>query len=78
MTWVYIPGDNYTKEHLLEVKAFYEQNFQKKKKEYERALSYEKYGLPGWRWTIIRLEDGLKIVTESLKNIQLALARLDA
>ena len=71
--WQYIPTDNHTIEHLEVVRLFYSGVIISTNKSLDKALSYEKYGLPNWRTEVLRRQMGVNDALESFWNIQEAI-----
>jgi hypothetical protein len=71
--WQYIPTDNHTLDHLYAVLQYYTEVEESMFKELEKALKYEKYGLPNWRTEVIRREVGWEDALNSLNNIEQAI-----
>jgi hypothetical protein len=71
--WQYIEGDTYTDGRLQQLREFYTDEAIKNLKEYQKLKSYEKYGLPGYRWMMLHSKINWENDMESLNNIDRAI-----
>lgn len=73
LNFKYIPGDKNELSHLLALKEFFLEDVWSEQKSWNKAKSYEKYGLPGWRYEMIRRSAGLELAHTNLSEANLAI-----
>ena len=73
--WQFIPTDKHDITHLLEVEEFYKINSLKRLAELKKYSKLERYGLPGYRYEMIRREQGYFEAVESLENVRKAIEK---
>lgn len=64
--WNYVMGDNYNLDDLYDLKVVLLKDLESAQRELERVKSYERFGLPGFRWMVIHAQDE---VDESFANL---------
>ncbi len=74
MVWKYRSGDLYNLRQLNGFKEFFLQNLEKKRTSLQKAYTYERYGLPGFRWTILRLTMGVEDAEENVRVVNFAIS----
>jgi len=73
MVWKFDPNDRISKAQLLEIEAFFTEDYDTAFKSLEYAYKFEKYGLPNWRIEILRRKLGLEESSQNLKLVKEAL-----
>ncbi len=71
--WKYIEGDTFTHGYLKNLRKHYQTESLKNLAEYKKIKSYEKYGLPGYRWMLIHAKQNWEDDMESLDNVERAI-----
>ena len=71
--WNYVAGDEYSIDDLMGIREFFIQDYESAKDEHRKALSYRKYGLPGWRWYEIKVLADLEISEKNLEIVGFAI-----
>ncbi len=67
--WHFIQGDTYTDGRLHIIKQYYLDKIFADVAELAKLLSYQRYGIPGWRWMMVHSKMEWDNNTESLKNV---------
>jgi len=76
MVWKYTEGDKYELYQLEGFKKFFEQDLIYAQAQLVHTMSFQRYGLPGWRFmkiaadmAVANSEKNLSIVNEAIKDI---------
>jgi hypothetical protein len=71
--WNYKKGDNYELYQLEGFKAFFENNLFLKRQALAQAQTFKGYNLPGYEWTIEKLEEGVKAAEKNVEIVKQAI-----
>ena len=71
--WQYVKGDTYGHGRLQQIKKVTEDNLKLANKNLLKFKSFEKYGLPNYRFNLLRRMVRVEELIESLVNIDMAI-----
>lgn len=71
--WEYIAGDTYNHGRLAQIRKVYTQKSISALARIEKLKSYQKYGLPGYRFMLLHAKQGFEDAMESINNIDKAI-----
>ena len=71
--WKFIEGDTYTDGRLGQIRKVYVEKSIKALTRVKQLKSFEKYGLPGYRFMMLHAKQGYEDAMESLDNIDKAI-----